>query len=78
MLSNSWKFLNLWNLCFLPNLYPVNLWNRLGGVITQGLTMDQHKVDFSTLLSELHAEDHLFISLIILLIVKDPYDCFNI
>ena len=50
----------------------------LGRMITQDLTMDQHKVDFSTLLSELHAEDRLFISLIISLIVKDPYDCFNI
>ena len=37
---------------------------------TRDLTMDQHKVDFSTLLSELHAEDRLFISLSISLIVK--------
>ena len=50
----------------------------LGRMITPDLTMDQHKVDFSTLLSELHAEDRLFISLSISLMVKDPYDCFNI
>ena len=42
------------------------------------LMMDQHKVDLSTLLSELHTEDCLFISLRFPLIVKDPYDCFNI
>ena len=50
----------------------------LGSMITQDLMMDQHKVDFSTLLSELYAENHLFISLSIPLIVKDPFDCFNI
>ena len=50
----------------------------LGSIITQDLMMDQHKVDFSTLLSELHSEDRLFISQSIPLIVKDPYDCFNI
>ena len=45
----------------------------LGSMITQDLTKDQYKVDFFTLLLELHAEDHLFISLSIPLIVKDPY-----
>ena len=35
----------------------------LGSMITQDLTMDQHKVDLITLRSELHAEDHLFILL---------------
>ena len=50
----------------------------LGSMITQDLTMEQHKVDFSTFLLELHSEDRLFISLSIPLIVKDPYDCFNI
>ena len=50
----------------------------LGSIITQDLMMDQHKVDFFTPLSELYAEDPLFISLSIPLIVKDPYDCFNI
>ena len=50
----------------------------LGSIITKDLTMDQHKVGFSTLLSELHAGDRLFVSLSILLILKDPYDCFNI
>ena len=50
----------------------------LGSMITQDLTMDQHKVDLFTLRSELHAEDHLFILLSISLIVKGAYDCFNI
>ena len=50
----------------------------LSSIRTQDLMMDRHKVDFSTLLSELHAEDRMFISLSIPLIVKDPCDCFNI
>ena len=50
----------------------------LGSMITQDLTMDQHKVDLSTLRSELHAEDRLLILLSISLIVKSAYDCFNI
>ena len=50
----------------------------LGSIITHDLTTDQHKVDLSILLSKLHAEDRLFISLSISLIVKGPYDCFNI
>ena len=29
----------------------------LGSMITNDFTMDQHKMDFSILLSELHAED---------------------
>ena len=49
-----------------------------GCMITQDLTMDQHKVDFSTVLSELQSEDHLFISLSIPLIVKDAYYCFKL
>ena len=55
-----------------------SLMSLLGSLISQDLTMDKSKVDFFTLLSELHAEDRLFISLSIPLIVKDPYDCFNI
>ena len=56
----------------------LELMSLLGSIRTQDLMMDQHKVDFSTLMSELHAEDRLFISLSIPLIVEDPYDCFNI
>ena len=50
----------------------------LGSMITQDLTMDQHRVDLSTLRSELHAVDRLFILLSISLIVKGAYDCFNV